>query len=107
MFADSLWVADVRDRAVEGDAVADINVEAVLAVGLVDPISVGHWERLPLFSISCVKQIALSRHVKELRASLSPHWIFSAQKSEGSHVCLDEIHQNQIIPSKEVKAVWL
>lgn len=68
-------MADIRDGAVEGDAVADINVEAVLPVGLVDPVSVCHWERLPLFTVTCVKhtQTSLSRHVQDLSASLPPH----------------------------------
>lgn len=49
---DSLWVADIRDRAVEWDPVADKNVEAVLPVGLVNTVRVRQGERLPLFTVT-------------------------------------------------------
>lgn len=52
---DSLWVADVREGAVEGDAVADVDVEAVLSVGLVDPVGVCEGEGLPLLAVTCIK----------------------------------------------------
>ena len=47
-----LGVADVRQGAVEGDAVRDEDVEAVLAVGLVDPVAVRQGERLPLLPVT-------------------------------------------------------
>lgn len=49
----SLFVADVRQGAVQRDPVADINVEAVFPVGLVDPVSFCQRERLPLFTVTC------------------------------------------------------
>lgn len=52
---DSLCMADVREGAVEGDPVTDVNVEAVLSVGLVDPVRVCQRERLALFTVTCVK----------------------------------------------------
>lgn len=45
-------MADVRNRAVQGDAVADVNVEAVFSVGLIDPVSISQGERLPLFTVT-------------------------------------------------------
>lgn len=47
-------MTNVREGAVEGDAVADVNVEAVLPVGLVHPVRVRQWERFPLFTVTCV-----------------------------------------------------
>lgn len=52
---DSLCMADVREGAVEGDPVTDVNVEAVLSVGLVDPVRVRQRERLALFTVTCIK----------------------------------------------------
>lgn len=46
---------NVRDGAVEGDAVADVNVEAVLPVGLVHPVRVGQRERFALLTVTWVK----------------------------------------------------
>lgn len=48
-------MADVREGAVEGDPVADVNVEAVLPVGLVHPVRFCQRERLPLLTVTCVK----------------------------------------------------
>lgn len=48
-------MTDVRERAVEGDAVADVNVEAVLPVGLVHPVRVCQRERLPLLPVPWVR----------------------------------------------------
>lgn len=48
----SLFMADVRERAVERDSVADINVEAVFPVGLVDSVIFCQRERLPLLTIT-------------------------------------------------------
>lgn len=48
-------MADVRHGAVEGDPVADVDVEAVLTVSLVHPIGVGHGEGLPLLPVTCSK----------------------------------------------------
>lgn len=45
-------MADVRERAVERDSVADINVEAVFPVGLVDSVIFCQRERLPLLTIT-------------------------------------------------------
>lgn len=53
---DSLGVADVGDGAVEGDAVADVDVEAVLPVGLVHPVSVCHGERFSLLAVTCSRK---------------------------------------------------
>lgn len=53
-------MADVRDGAVEGDAVADVDVEAVLPVSLVDPVGVCHGERLPLFAVTCMKNMNIT-----------------------------------------------
>lgn len=77
-------MSDVREGAVEGDPVADINVEAVLPVCLVDPVSISQGKRLALFTITCVKHthISLSRHMQELRQSIPPHCISSA----GTHI---------------------
>lgn len=52
---DSLCMANVGERAVEGDAVADVNVEAVLPVGLVHPVRVRQRERFALLAVTCVK----------------------------------------------------
>lgn len=48
---------NVRDGAVEGDAIADIDVEAILPVRLVDPVGVCHWKRFPLLSVTCTRQM--------------------------------------------------
>lgn len=48
-------MANVGERAVEGDAVADVNVEAVLPVGLVHPVRVRQRERFALLAVTCVK----------------------------------------------------
>ena len=48
-----LGVSDVRQGAVEGDAVRDEDVEAVLPVGLVHPVAVRQRERLPLLAVTC------------------------------------------------------
>lgn len=45
-------MADIRDGAVQGDPVADVNVEAVLSVGLIDPVSICQGKRLPLLTIT-------------------------------------------------------
>lgn len=45
-------MADVRERAVERDAVADVNVEAVLPVGLVHPVRVCQRERFALLTVT-------------------------------------------------------
>lgn len=47
-------MADVREGAVEGDSVADVNVEAVFPVGLVDPVTFCQRKRLPLFTVTCI-----------------------------------------------------
>lgn len=49
-------MADVGDGAVEGDAVADVDVEAVLPVGLVHPVSVRHGERFSLLAVTCSRK---------------------------------------------------
>lgn len=48
-------MANVGEGAVEGDAVADVNVEAVLPVGLVHPVRVRQRERFALLAVTCVK----------------------------------------------------
>jgi len=48
----SLGVADVGDGAVQGDPVADVDVEAVLPVGLVHPVGLSQRERLPLLPVT-------------------------------------------------------
>lgn len=48
---------NVRDRAVEGDAIADVDVEAVLPVRLVDPVGVCHRKRFPLLTVTCSRQM--------------------------------------------------
>lgn len=48
-------MANVGERAVEGDAVTDVNVEAILPVGLIHPVRVCQRERLPLLAVTCVK----------------------------------------------------
>lgn len=50
-------MTDIRDGSVKGDAVADVNVEAVVTVRLVDAVSICHWEWFPLLTITCVRQI--------------------------------------------------
>lgn len=52
---DSLCMANVGERAVEGDTVTDVNVEAVLPVGLIHPVRVCQRERFPLLAVTCVK----------------------------------------------------
>lgn len=54
-------MADIGDGAVEGDAIADINVEAVLPVGLVDPVSICHRKRLPLFTVAYIRHTQIYR----------------------------------------------
>lgn len=44
---------DIGDGAVEGDAIADVDVEAVLPVRLVHPVGVRHRKRLALLAITC------------------------------------------------------
>lgn len=53
---DSLCMPNVGERAVEGDAVADVNVEAVLPVGLVHPVGVCEREGFPLLTGTWVTQ---------------------------------------------------
>lgn len=48
-------MANVGERAVEGDAVADVNVEAILPVGLIHLVRVCQRERFPLLTVTCVK----------------------------------------------------
>lgn len=50
---DSLWVPDVCDRAVEGDPIADKDVEPILPVGLVHPVSVAQRKGLTLLPVTC------------------------------------------------------
>lgn len=50
-------MTDIRDGSVKGDAVADVNVEAVVTVRLVDAVGICHWEWFPLLTITCVRQI--------------------------------------------------
>lgn len=52
----SLLMADIRDRAVQGDPVADVNIESVFPVGLVDPVCVRQGERLPLLTVTFMRQ---------------------------------------------------
>lgn len=47
---------DIRDGAVEGDAIADVDVEAVLPVRLVHPVGVGHRKRFALLAVTCSGQ---------------------------------------------------
>lgn len=49
----SLFMADVRQGAVERDTVADVNVEAIFSVSLVNLVGFRKGERLPLFTITC------------------------------------------------------
>lgn len=53
-FCDSLGMANVGDGAVQGDPVADEDVEAILPVGLVHPVSIRQGKRLPLLAVSCI-----------------------------------------------------
>lgn len=48
-------MANVGERAVEGDAVTDVNVEAILPVGLIHPVGVCQRERFPLLAVTWVK----------------------------------------------------
>lgn len=48
-------MADVGQRAVEGDAVADVDVEPVLPVGLVHLVRVSQREGLALLPVTWVK----------------------------------------------------
>lgn len=48
---------NIRDGAVEGDAIADIDVEAILPVRLVHPVGVCHWKRFPLLTVTCARQM--------------------------------------------------
>ena len=43
---------DVCDRAIEGDPIANVDVEPILPVGLVYPVSVGQRKRLPLLAVT-------------------------------------------------------
>lgn len=52
---DSLCMTDVGQRAVEGDAVADVDVEAILPVGLVHPVRVRQREGFALLAVTWVK----------------------------------------------------
>lgn len=45
-------MADVRQRAVEGDPVADVDVEAVLPVGQVHPVRLIQGEGLPVLAVT-------------------------------------------------------
>lgn len=47
-----LWVPNVRERAIQGDLVADVDVKSVFSVRLIHSLGVGHGVRSPLFSIS-------------------------------------------------------
>lgn len=59
-------MTDVGEGAVERDPVADVNVEAVLPVGLVDLVGVCQRERLPLFTVACIKH----KHAHDRSASI-------------------------------------
>lgn len=45
-------MADVRERAVQRDPVADVDVEAVLPVGLVDLLGLRQRKRLSLLAVT-------------------------------------------------------
>lgn len=61
-------MTDVRERAVEGDAVADVNVEAVLPVGLVHPVRVCQRESLPLLTVTWVRHRQTGCHERRTPA---------------------------------------
>ena len=48
----SIWVPNVRERAIQGDFIADVNVKSIFSVRLVHSLSIGQREGLPLFSVS-------------------------------------------------------
>lgn len=47
---------NIGDGAVEGDAIADVDVEAVLPVRLVHPVGIRHWKRFALLAVTCTRQ---------------------------------------------------
>lgn len=49
-------MANIGDGAVEGDAIADVDVEAILPVRLVHPVSVRHRKRFSVLAVSCSRQ---------------------------------------------------
>lgn len=55
-------MADVGQRAVEGDAIADVDVEPVLPVGLVHPVRVSQREGLALLPVTWVKHTHTQSH---------------------------------------------
>lgn len=63
-------MADVGQRAVEGDAVADVDVEPVLPVGLVHPVRVSQREGLALLPVTWVKHT--HTHRPAFNASVLP-----------------------------------
>lgn len=81
---DSLCMTDVRERAVEGDAVADVNVEAVLPVGLVNPVRVRQRERFPLLTVTWVKHKQAG--MKEARQVLMQLCFQTAFMCEGAKI---------------------
>lgn len=83
---DSLGMPNIRDGAVEGDAIADIDVEAILPVRLVDPVGVCHWKRFPLLTVTCTRRMNwwAQQHFHHLQTDWKTRVIFliRAQKAE-------------------------
>ena len=67
----SIWVPNVRERAIQGDFIADVNVKSIFSVGLVHSLSIGQREGLPLFSVSYTLSIPLSCIVEHEHPSCS------------------------------------
>lgn len=47
-----LWVPNIRERAIQGNFITDVDVKSIFSVCLIHSLSIGHGVRSALFSIS-------------------------------------------------------
>lgn len=47
-----LRVPNIRERAIQGDFITDVDVESIFSVRLIHSVSISHGVRSPLFPIS-------------------------------------------------------
>lgn len=50
--ADAVRVPNIRERAIQGDFITDVDVESIFSVRLIHSVSVSHGVRSPLFPVS-------------------------------------------------------
>lgn len=47
-----LWVPNIRERAIQGNFITDVDVKSIFSVCLIHSLGIGHGVRSALFSIS-------------------------------------------------------